>query len=441
MVIMKNTKYILSIAILGLAFVSCKPKFEASEKSAGSINPERFVAIGGGHLGGYMDDGISAESQLNSVANILAEQLKLVGGGTFFHPQIDAGSVGVSWDGNAPFKLGYRTDCKEETSLGPVRKANSGDVSLFDLNVYNANNKIGNYGIPRLRMSQLSDNGLSLVNPYFKRMASSASATVLQDLSATNATFFASFMGVEDVLHYARSGGKGVELPTSSEFETAYNSLLTQMIANGAKGVLATIPDPTLMPFFTTIPWNGLNLAAGDNNITLLNNFYGQLGYSFSAGENGFMAYDEASETIGIRQMLPSDRILLTIPLDSVKCYLLGTLLPFRDEHFLKDTEISYLRSQVQAYNNVIRSLATEYNLAVVETDIFFSNLSSGMLYNGVSLNAEFVSGGAYSLDGLHLNARGNALLANEFIKAINQKYNSKIPQVNAGNYNAILFP
>jgi hypothetical protein len=184
-----------------------------------------------------------------------------------------------------------------------------------------------------------------------------------------------------------------------------------------------------------------LNLAEGDNNITLLNNFYGQLGYNFAAGENGFMAYDEDSETIGIRQLLPSDRILLTIPLDSVKCYLLGTLRPFRDEHFLKGTEINYLRNQVQAYNNVIRNLAIQYNLAVVETDVFFSNLSSGILYNGISLTTAFVSGGAYSLDGLHLNARGNALLANEFIKAINQKYNSRIPQVNAGNYNAILFP
>jgi hypothetical protein len=56
-------------------------------------------------------------------------------------------------------------------------------------------------------------------------------------------------------------------------------------------------------------------------------------------------------------------------------------------------------------------------------------------------MSAKFVSGGAYSLDAIHLNAKGNALLANEFIKAINNKYKSTIPQVNAGKYNATFFP
>jgi hypothetical protein len=56
-------------------------------------------------------------------------------------------------------------------------------------------------------------------------------------------------------------------------------------------------------------------------------------------------------------------------------------------------------------------------------------------------MSAKFVSGGAYSLDGVHFNPRGNALLANEFIQAINQKYKARIPMLNAGKYRAILFP
>jgi hypothetical protein len=56
-------------------------------------------------------------------------------------------------------------------------------------------------------------------------------------------------------------------------------------------------------------------------------------------------------------------------------------------------------------------------------------------------MSAKFVSGGAYSLDGIHLNARGNAVLANQFIKAINSKYKARIPAVNATATSAILFP
>lgn len=56
-------------------------------------------------------------------------------------------------------------------------------------------------------------------------------------------------------------------------------------------------------------------------------------------------------------------------------------------------------------------------------------------------MSAKFVSGGAYSLDGIHFNAKGNALLANEFLKSINQKYNSRIPLLNANLYKGIYFP
>ncbi len=438
---MIRTINFLAVGVFALAVVACKPKYIAPETSAGEMNPERLVVIGGSHVGGYFNDGLTAENQSNSVAEILAQQFKVIGGGSFFHPQIGVNSVGISWDGNAPFKLGYRTDCEEVSSLGPVRVASSGDISLFETNVYNAENKIGNFGIPRLKLSQLNDNGLTLVNPFFKRMASSSNSTVLGDVMASNPSFFASFMGFEDVILYARSGGKGVQLPSLGDFEDAYENMVQQLSLNGAKGVVSTIPDPTLMPFFTTIPWNGLELEEGDNNISLLNNFFGSLGYNFSAGKNPFMVEDANSPTIGIRQILEGEKLLLTIPLDSVKCFLMGTLRPFRDEFYLSLEELNLLRTSIQGYNNVIRNLANTYNLAVVDADQFFTKTTSGFTYNGVSLTAAFVSGGMYSLDGLNFNPRGNALLANEFIKAINKKYSAKIPQVNAGNYTATLFP
>lgn len=89
----------------------------------------------------------------------------------------------------------------------------------------------------------------------------------------------------------------------------------------------------------------------------------------------------------------------------------------------------------------MIRNLASNFNLALVETNTAYQKLFSGFTYNGVNLDARFVSGGAFSLDGIHLNARGNAILTNEFIKAINQKFNTKIPILNPLNYNGILFP
>jgi len=63
------------------------------------------------------------------------------------------------------------------------------------------------------------------------------------------------------------------------------------------------------------------------------------------------------------------------------------------------------------------------------------------MVYNGVNFSTQFVTGGAFSLDGIHLNSKGNALLANEFIKVINQYFGANIPGINANAYNGVKFP
>ena len=435
------TKHILSTVSLSLLLVlgACKPKYEATAPVQGEMNPTRFVMIGGGHAGGYMDDALTHEGQLNSVANIIAEQFKSVGGGSFNQPLVSQNSIGISLTNLAPFKLGYKTDCKNVTSLSPIRIATGGDLSVFNDNLYLASNKFGNFGIPGMKLLDVSSTSFANVNPFFKRMTSSTSSSVLDNVMGVDPTFFSIFLGIEDVMDYAKSGGKNNNLPSTATFETAYNNLVQVLTANGAKGVVATIPDVTQMPYFTTIPWNGLNLD--ESNVTTLNNIYNPLGFFFELGSNPFMIEDPAANDFGVRQLLDGEMILLSVPLDSVKCNQMGVLFPLRTEFVLTLSEIETLRNQIAAYNTIIKTIASQNNLAVVETDKFAQNLTDGFVYNGISMSAKFVSGGAYSLDGIHYNAKGNALLANEFIKAINKKYKSSLHQVNAGNYGATLFP
>jgi lysophospholipase L1-like esterase len=102
---------------------------------------------------------------------------------------------------------------------------------------------------------------------------------------------------------------------------------------------------------------------------------------------------------------------------------------------------LNVLRAQIDAYNQEIISLADQYGLALVRADQFYAKLTDGFAYNGINMSAKFVSGGAYSLDGLQLNPKGNALLANEYIKAINTTYHARIPQLNAVELNGAIFP
>ncbi len=428
------------ISFIGLLVLgACKPKIMEQPFSAGTSNPERFVMIGGGHAAGYMDDGLYTEGQLKSVSSLLAKQLQLVGSGVFNQPLVEEGSIGISLTGLSPLYLGYKTDCTGETALSPVRISSSGDGNILNQFIYSASQPFSNFGIPGMKLSHVAQENYGLSNLFFARMASSSTSSVLSDALDNDPTFFSLLLGIEDVMEFAKSGGTIESLPDESAFYSEYSALVQSLTANGAKGVVATIPDVTQMPYFTTIPYNALDLDSA--NCATLNAVYNPLGFSFQVGDNPFMIVDSSANQFAVRQILEDELFLLSLPLDSVKCNQMGVLFPIRDEFVLDQAELLNLRAKIDAYNTTIRSLANQYGLAVVEFGEFVNNLQQSFVYNGVTMSTTFVSGGAFSLDGIHLTPRGNALLANEFIKSINRYYGARIPEINAGNYRGALFP
>lgn len=433
-----KTNTLLLTLFTGLVFISCKPKYEAEENSPGEMNPERFVMIGGGTTAGYMDNALTAKGQENSLAQLIANQLSLTGGGDFRQPLVSSGSVGIGLQGNSALQLGYKTDCKDVTSLSPVPLTENGDLTIFQDQLYQSGSSFGNYGIPGMLIDKTTLYGYSSENLFYARFASEANATVLGDAVATSPTFFALYLGEEDILYYAKTGGLTGLIPPAS-FESVYRAVVTALTGTGAKGIVATLPDVTQTPFFRTIPTNGLTLDAPSAD--LLNSIYSTVGISFQVGANAFVVNDPGVNAFNARKILPDEYLLLSLPLDSVKCYQMGSVFPIKNQHYLSLDEIQNLRDHITAYNSIIREIAAEYGLAVVETGPFYENLQNGFVYNGVTMSSTFVSGGAFSLDGTSLNAKGNALLANEFIKVINAKFGATIPQINAGNYTAVLFP
>ncbi|MFZ9586390.1 MAG: hypothetical protein ACO29U_02220 [Crocinitomicaceae bacterium] len=436
---MNILKYIGFSCICCLALLSCEPKVSVTNPSKGELDMTSVLFIGDGQTGGYMDDGLTEYGQENALAVILANQFKLIGGSDANLPWINSSSIGISTNGQSPLHLGYKTDCKGVTSLSPLRVASTGDLSCLSQSCYNANLPFNVFGIPGLRVHHFTNPSFASLNPYYNRMCSSPNATVLSELLAQNARFFQLYIGLEDVLDYAKSGGTHQSLPSLLSFQQNYEQIVQNLTSNGAKGVLASIPDITKMPYFTTIPWNGLNLDA--TNVGTLNNIYNPLGFYFQLGSNPFMMVDSTANMFAVRQMESSEILLLNLPLDSVKCHQMGVLFPIRDEFILDNSELAILRGMIQQYNQIISQIAQTYHLALVDTDEFLSKLVDGFTYNGVNLSARFVSGGAYSLDGIYLNPKGNALFANEFIKAINKTYHSSIPEVNANLYSGVRFP
>jgi hypothetical protein len=167
---------------------------------------------------------------------------------------------------------------------------------------------------------------------------------------------------------------------------------------------------------------------------------YAQAGITFHEGNNAFVIED-ADAPAGLRQINADEYILLSIPQDEMKCNGMGSITPIPEQYVLKASEIALVNEAVDAYNSKLQAAAMDKGLAYVDVDAFMKKVNTGIIYNGVSVRAQFVTGGAFSLDGVHLTPLGNALLANEFIKSINTRYGSTIPQVNATKYKGVSFP
>jgi hypothetical protein len=96
-----------------------------------------------------------------------------------------------------------------------------------------------------------------------------------------------------------------------------------------------------------------------------------------------------------------------------------GTPLP--DEVVLTPGEVAVIRDHVSANNQSIREICQAAGVGVLDVNALLNELATqGRVVGGVNLNAAFLTGGIFSYDGVHPNELGYAVLANEWIGAIN---------------------
>ncbi|MCX6247899.1 MAG: hypothetical protein NTW10_09210 [Bacteroidetes bacterium] len=442
------------LILLSLAFfTACERKIDTFTVSSGTANFKKYISIGNSLVAGYADGALYTTGQKYSTPNLIAGQLQLAGSGAFVQPMVKS-EYGVDFPGSAyRLVLGPSTDCKGVTSLGPVPLIGAKDPLLP-----NVGYAVNNFGVPGAKsFHMLAPHygdpallALGKANPYFCRFAQTAASSVLQDAMAASATFFTMQLGDNDVLSYALSGGMDT-ITSPAFFGTVMGGVLQGLTSNHAQGVIANIPDVTSIPFFTTVPYNGLVLARQslvDSVNYAMSVFH--LPFTYHLGQNPFLIPDPTSVLpFKVRQMVAGELVLLTVPQDSMKCYGMGIVraippqlpYPIPKQFILTLEDIAKLKTATAAYNEIIKGLAANFKLGLVDLNTRMNELQSGIVWDGIALNAQFVTGGAFSLDGIHLNPRGCALSANFFIDAINKQYGSTIPFVDITKYPGVIFP
>jgi len=473
---------ISTIAVSALLFtVSCNTDFDTDVEdivvTKGEADFSKFISLGNSLTSGYRDGALYSGGQTESFPSMMAMQMKLAGGGEFKQPMMPNNVGGFIGLPGFPGKLELKM---VNGALSPVANA---PAAALD-NVV-AGRPYQNMGVPGAKVSHLLAPGygnpaglsLGLANPYFVRFASSTTASVVGDALAQNPTFVSLWIGNNDVLGYATSGGDGTNPITPVDgavgvgFTNTYTTLVNTVFPTGTtrKGVVANIPNVTSVPFFTRVPAMPLtNLT--DAQVSQLNTAYAtynaglaqakSLGaindaeyqkrlIKFTAGAvaNGAVISDKDLSTVpGLpkyRQTTAKDYILLTASAVLTPQAGGGTSVPLEDKLVLTEAEAAKVLTATAAYNTTIKSLADSKGLAFVDMNAKMTELNSksGISWNGVRYTATFVTGGTFSLDGVHLTGRGYAVVANEFIKAINKKYNSTLPQVDPNKYSGVTFP
>ena len=272
---------------------------ELPELTAGSADFSNYVAIGASFTAGFTDNALFKAAQENSFPNILSQQFSKVGGGDFKQPLTNDNYGGLAAGGtrisgfNPRLVFGGAGPVPMESVIGPVT------VST-DIVVNKPTGPFNNMGVPGAKSYHLLFNGYGNIanlatktaNPYFVRMASSTTATVLGDAMAQSPTFFTlSEIGANDVLGYSLAGGDSTidnitpsAGPIGVGFDQTYGYIVTTLTSAGAKGIVTNIPYITDLPHFTTVPHNPLsplNPAFGPQ-IPTLNGIFGQLNQVFA---------------------------------------------------------------------------------------------------------------------------------------------------------------
>lgn len=481
---MKTIKYI-GLCFLSLAFLACEYDNDIDtgnnplpELTAGSADFSTYVSVGASFTAGFTDNGLFIASQENSFPNTLFKEFSKIGGGTFTQPWMSDNFGGLAVGGNRianpRLVFGGAGPVPLESVIGPVTVGT-------DIILNNPTGPFNNLGVPGAKSFHLVAPGYGNIsnfpaaaNPYAVRLTgNSPDASIVELAVAQNPTFFTlSEIGGNDVLGYATSGGDGSNpITPTATFTASLNAMVAALTASGAKGAIANLPNITSLSHFTTVPHNPIPLDAATAGFLNSASAYGAYNagivqafaflvantpltqaqadaeiakrtISFSAGPgNAVVILDENltdltvinPALISMRQATADDLIVLpassfigTQAVPGNPQTVNGVAIPLGDKWVLTPEEQAEIATATQAYNASLSAAASANGLALVDLNSILEQASStGIDYDNYNLNTDLVFGGLVSLDGIHLTAKGYALMANSFLEAIDATYGS----------------
>lgn len=391
---------ILSLLVILTVFlaVGCEDRSELtppSPPSTGTVSFEKFVTLGNSLTAGYQNGALYESAQMYSFGKLIADQV----GVTFEQPIVaDPGTGG-------------RLELQGLTSTGIQIYVNTNQGTPKNTAL---NRPYNNLAVPGAFLYDIANATSSRTcysyvfggqeNPLFDLVLRGQGSQLTQ-AKALNPTLITLWIGNNDILGHATSGATLPYTPTTN-FAGLYNALATELANTGAKVVVANIPDVTSIPFFTTV---GPTL--------------------YAQGITAVWAVRGIGDTVPVNVLTNYLTLKASDLLAQGKG--LSKTNPLPNNVVLDSIEAANVKSVINDYNTTIASIAAAKGFGLVDANALLNSAKTGITVNGIRFTTQYVTGGLFSLDGVHPTNRGYAIVANEFIKVINQKWGANIPLIN----------
>ena len=230
----------------------------------------------------------------------------------------------------------------------------------------------------------------------------------MNEAIALNPTAIFVWAGNDDALQADESGSPSSMTPVSTFTQEITQLLSTLHSQTKATLIVGNIPDVTAIPYLTPAA-TVIAAVATETGLTQT-----QVATDLGIASGDLVnATGEGEVETAISQIKQGQ-----------------TPTPLTASGFLTASAIAQIQSTVDAYNSAISAEVTAVGGILVDIHSYFQTLQSGITINNYNATTAFL-GGLFSLDGVHPTNTGYALIANQYIDALNSSAKTNITEVN----------
>ncbi|MCC6349479.1 MAG: hypothetical protein IT347_07810 [Candidatus Eisenbacteria bacterium] len=421
---MKNTLRILPVLAVAALIAGCEGPCQKIDTisgptlTAGSADFSVIAAMGTSISAGYQSGGVVNRHQMRAFPALFAAQTG--------HSVLSDGTGDFSFD--AINNDGIPT-LLEIKSLSPLIISNAGRTSGAPLNMSQGTD-YHSLAIPGQLALDVVDSTYYGFGPtavhsdvtFFNIVYRHRGLGVLQ-LVRRAPTFLSYEFGANEVLGTATAGAAPSLTLLGSFTPSVLGALATihAMLPN-AKVAITNVPDVTAIPFFTTFAPATIDLGTG-TPVALI-------------GPDGSLSPTDlvtlkAGDSLAIGTGFPVGSYNYLNPAAP------GNGRPLADYQVLNDAERTATSNAVLAMNASLDSIVANrpWTVKVDLNGLLADIAANGYKIGATTYTADFVTGGLFSLDGVHPNDLAHALICNAMIDAVNAGWGSTIPRLNAAKY------